>query len=151
MTVYRITNEVFKDDISGNGAALYGSRWNSAGTRMLYTSQFISLCILESLVHLGREEIPDTQYLLYIEIPDGNSISKISPLRIKNRWKREFEFTQWLGDEFIKNGQSLILEVPSVIVPQESNFLINPQHRDFRKVKIISSELLELDKRLMIK
>ena len=150
MIVYRITNEVFKDDISGGGAALYGGRWNSSGTRMLYTSQSISLCILESLVHLGRDQIPDSQYLLYIEIPDVHSISEINYKRIKDKWQREFEYTKWLGDEFVKNEQSLVLKVPSAIVPQESNYLVNPLNADFKKVKIISSELLELDRRLMI-
>ncbi len=151
MIVYRITNEVFKADLSGNGAALYGSRWNSVGIHLLYTSQFISLCILESLVHLRREDVPVSQYLLNIEIPDGLKISEISYKKIKNRWQQELGYTRWLGDEFIKNQQNPVLKVPSAIVPQESNFLLNPQHSDFKKVKIISSELLELDKRLMIK
>ncbi|MGN6602575.1 MAG: RES family NAD+ phosphorylase [Ginsengibacter sp.] len=151
MIVYRITNERFKDDIYGKGAALYGGRWNFAGRPMLYTSQFISLCILESLVHLQRGQFPDTQYLLHIEIPEGLSSSEITFNRIKDRWKTETEYTQFLGDDFLKNEQSLMLKVPSVVVPQEHNFLLNPMHKDFKKTKIVSSELLELDKRLMIK
>ncbi|MGN6801446.1 MAG: RES family NAD+ phosphorylase [Ginsengibacter sp.] len=151
MIVYRITNERFKDDISGKGAALYGGRWNFAGRPMLYTSQFISLCILESLVHLQRGQFPDAQYLLHIEIPEGLSSSEITFKRIKDRWKTETEYTQFLGDDFLKNELSLMLKVPSVVVPQEHNFLLNPMHHDFKKIKIVSSELLELDKRLMIK
>ncbi len=148
MIVYRITNEKFKSDISGNGAALYGSRWNSKGNRLLYTSQFISLSILESLVHLRIKEIPNTQYLLHIELPDEIEIADISYKKIKKNWREETEYTQWLGDNFLQNTQSLIMKVPSAIVPQESNFLLNPLHDGFKKVKIISSELLELDKRL---
>ena len=151
MTVYRIANERFKDDISGKGAALYGGRWNFAGRPMLYTSQFISLCILESLVHLQRGQFPETQYLLHIEIPEPLLFQEISFKRIKERWKTESEYTQFLGDEFLKNEQSVILKVPSVVVPQEQNFLLNPVHIDFKKVKIVSSELLEPHKRLMIK
>jgi RES domain-containing protein len=150
MIVYRITNEAYKDDISGRGAALYGSRWNSKGIYLLYTSQFISLGILESLVHLRRQEIPPSQFLLHIEVPDEQEIAEISYKKIKKNWREEIDYTQWLGDQFIQNKQSLIFKVPSVIVPQENNVLLNPLHPDFKKVKIIASELLELDKRLTV-
>ena len=150
MIVYRITNEKFKSDISGNGAALYGSRWNSKGKRLLYTSQFISLSILESLVHLKIKEIPSTQYLLHIELPDDIEIAEISYKKIKINWREETEYTQWLGNNFLQNNQSLIMKVPSAIVPQESNILLNPMHARFKKVKIVLSELLELDKRLTV-
>jgi RES domain-containing protein len=148
MIVYRITNEIFKADLSGNGAALYGSRWNSKGNSLLYTSGFIALSILESLVHLKRKEIPPSQYLLHIEFPDENPIAEISYKRIKKHWNEEPEYTQWLGDQFLRNNHSLVMKVPSVIVPQESNFLLNPLHPKFKNVKIINSELLQLDKRL---
>ncbi|MEO9145454.1 MAG: RES family NAD+ phosphorylase [Ginsengibacter sp.] len=149
MIVYRITNEPYKNDISGNGAALFGSRWNSKGIHLLYTSQSISLSILESLVHLKRKEIPSSQYLLHIELPEVKEIAEISYKKIKKGWYRELEYTQWIGDQFIQNKQSLFLKVPSAIVPSESNFLLNPLHVEFKKVKIIASELLELDKRLI--
>jgi RES domain-containing protein len=148
MIVYRITNETYKDDISGNGAALYGSRWNTRGLPLLYTSQFISLSILESLVHLKKKEIPPTQYLLHIEVPDENKIAEISYKKIRKNWHEEPEYTQWLGDQFLQNNQGLVLKVPSAVVLQESNFLLNPLHTKFKKVRIISTELLELDKRL---
>jgi RES domain-containing protein len=151
MIVFRITNEKYKNDVSGNGAALYGSRWNSKGLPLLYTSQFISLSILESLVHLKRTEIPPTQYLLHIEVPDENDVAEISYKKIRANWHQEAEYTQWLGDQFLQNNQVLMLKVPSAIVLQESNFLLNPLHSSFKKVRIISSELLELDKRLMMK
>jgi RES domain-containing protein len=149
MIVYRITNEAYKNDLSGNGAALYGSRWNSKGIRLLYTSQFISLSILESLVHLKRNEIPFNQYLLSIEFPDQKKIAELSYKKMKKNWHEENEYTQWMGDQFIKNKESLALKVPSAIVPQENNFLLNPFHSEFKKVKIVSSELLQLDKRLI--
>lgn len=148
MIVFRITNETYKNDISGNGAAMFGSRWNSKGTRLLYTSQSISLSILESLVHLKRGDIPPTQYLLHIELPDEKEIAEISYKKIKKDWHREIEYTQWMGDQFIRNKKNLFLKVPSAIVPQESNVLLNPAHNEFKKVKLVASELLELDKRL---
>jgi len=149
MIVYRITNETYKNDISGNGAALFGSRWNSKGIHLLYTSQSISLSILESLVHLKRKEFPSTQYLIHIKLPEENETPEISYKKIKKGWHTELEYTQWIGDQFIQNKQSLLLKVPSVIVPQESNVLLNPLHVEFKKVKIVTAELLELDKRLI--
>jgi RES domain-containing protein len=149
MIVYRITNEAYKTDISGQGSFLFGSRWNSKGFRLLYTSQFISLSILESLVHLKRQYIPSAQYLLHIELPDSKEITEVSVKKLKKDWHQQFDYTQEIGDQFIKSNQILSLKVPSAIVPQENNFLLNPLHADFKKVKIISSELLELDKRLL--
>ncbi len=149
MTVYRISNEAFKNDISGNGAAINGSRWNSYGIRLLYTSEYISLSILESLVHLQRNYIPASQYLLHIEMPTTYSITEISFKKLKQGWIKESEYTQWIGDQFIKGNNAMVLKVPSAIVPQEHNYLFNPQHVEFEQVKIIMTEPLELDKRLL--
>jgi len=148
MIVYRISNELYKEDISGNGAAINGSRWNSKNTRMLYTGENISLTILESLVHLRKSDIPDKQYLLFIEIPDVE-FSEVKQDKIKQDWQKHISYTQWIGDQFILINQSLVLKVPSAVVPQEHNFLINPLHIEFKKVKLVKNELLELDKRLL--
>ena len=149
MIVFRIFNELYKEDISGNGAAINGSRWNSKGTRMVYTGEYISLVILESLVHLRTVDIPKKQYLLQIELPDSD-FSEVKQSKIKDNWQQHLNYTQWMGDQFILANQSLILKVPSAIVPQEHNFLINPLHAEFKKVKVIKTELLELDKRLLL-
>ena len=149
MIVYRIANEEFKTDISGEGSAIYGGRWNSIGMKLLYTSEFISLTILESLVHFRSDLIPPSQFLLYIDIPEKDII-EISTDKLNSGWVTEPDYTQWIGDQFINSNQAMILKVPSVIVPQESNLLINPLHKDFKKVKLISTELLQLDKRLHI-
>ena len=148
MIVYRISNELYKEDISGNGAAIYGSRWNSKNIKMLYTGEYISLCMLESLVHLRKIDIPTTQYLLSILVPDVE-FQDIKLSKLKEDWQHHINYTQWIGDQFISGNQHLYLKVPSAIVPQEHNFLINPQHKDFKKTKVISSELLEFDKRLL--
>jgi RES domain-containing protein len=148
MIVYRISNEKFKNDISGNGASVNGSRWNSRNIRILYTGEYISLSILESLVHLREVDIPEKMYLLNIEIPEAVHL-EIKNSKLIERWQQHISYTQWMGDQFIIANQSLVLKVPSAVVPQEHNFLINPLHKDFKKVKVISSELLQLDKRLL--
>ena len=81
-------------------------------------------------------------------MPDEKEIAEISYKKIKKDWQHEIEYTQWMGDQFIRNKKNLFLKVPSAIVPQESNFLLNPAHNEFKKVKLVASELLELDKRL---
>jgi RES domain-containing protein len=148
MIVYRISNELYKEDISGNGAAINGSRWNSKNIRMVYTGEYISLSILESLVHLREIDIPEKQYFLTIQIPDVE-FQDIILSKLKDKWQQHINYTQWIGDQFIKNNEALVLIVPSAIVPQEHNFLINPLHATFKKVKIVNTELLELDKRLL--
>ena len=148
MIVYRILNELYKEDISGNGAAINGSRWNSKNIRMVYTGEYISLSILESLVHLREIDIPEKQYFLTIQIPDVE-FQDIILSKLKDKWQQHINYTQWIGDQFIKNNEALVLKVPSAIVPQEHNFLINPLHATFKKVKIVNTELLELDKRLL--
>ena len=149
MIVSRISNELYKEDISGNGAAINGSRWNSKGTQLLYTGEYISLVILESLVHLRTIDIPEKQYLLQIELPDVD-FSEIKLAKIKDNWQQHLAYTQWMGDQFVSANQSLILKVPSAIVPQEHNFLVNPLHAEFKKVKVVKTELLQLDKRLLL-
>ena len=148
MIVYRIANEPFNEDLSGEGAAMYGGRWNSMGVKMIYTAQSISLTILEALVHLRIDILPPAQFLLSIEVPD-KEIAVVSLEKIKPGWASEVEYTQWIGDQFIASGKSLLLQVPSVIIPQEKNILINPLHKEFKKVKLISTELFRLDQRLI--
>lgn len=150
MMVYRIANEPYRQDISGTGAALYGARWNSVGVYLLYTSQHISLSILESLVHLPKNIFPPSQYLLHIEFPDHSEMGEISLKKLKAGWQEQVAYTQWMGDQFIQHTKQLVLKVPSAVVPEEHNFLLNPLHADFKKVKIVRSELLQLDKRLII-
>ena len=149
MIVYRITNEAYKDDISGYGAALYGSRWNPVGFAGLYTSQYISLAILEILVRATKFTSPDSYTLTSFEIPD-NCIFSIQLKKLKKEWKLDLKYTQGIGEDFLTENNCLCLQVPSAIVPMENNFLLNPLHPDFKKVKIIDSELLELDKRLIM-
>lgn len=148
MTLYRLTTSHFATDLSGEGAKIYGGRWNPVGIAVLYLSEFISLSILEILVRANKFTSPDTYTLLSIQIPES-SIVNIEMIKLKKNWQHHIEYTRSIGEDFLKINQTLTLKVPSAIVPQEHNFLINPMHKDFKKVKIINSELLELDKRLL--
>ena len=148
MIIYRLATSEFAEDLSGEGAKIYGGRWNPVGLAAVYISEFISLSILEILVRANKFTSPDTYTLLSIQIPESSTVT-IELKKLKSEWQNSIEYTRSIGEEFLRDNQTLVLKVPSAIVTQEHNFLINPLHKDFKKVKIVHSELLELDKRLL--
>lgn len=148
MIVYRITNSAYNDDISGTGAKLMGSRWNSKGVPVLYTSQHISLSVLEMLVNTNFKDYAIALDLMYINFPDQLTMSIIELNSLKNNWKDDFEYTRYMGDEFIIQKESLFLRVPSAVIHEEYNYLANPLHPDFKKIKIIKTKSFWPDQRL---
>lgn len=151
MIVYRLAIEAYKEDLSGTGAKLVGGRWNSTGTAVVYTTENISLAVLEILVRADTEDIPLNYYLLNIYIPDTENAVLIAKNKLKVGWKDDLNLTQWMGNEFIKNDESLLLKVPSAIIDEEHNFIINPKHPHFKNVKIASLKKFRFDKRLFLK
>jgi RES domain-containing protein len=148
MIVYRITNAAFDDDITGTGAKLNGARWNSKGTPMLYCAQHISLAVLEMLVNTQFKDYSIELSLMYIRLPDDIKPAEIKLNKIKTGWKEDHSYTKFMGDEFIRQNNSLILQVPSAVINEEFNFLVNPLHADFKKIKIIHSKSFWPDARL---
>jgi RES domain-containing protein len=148
MILHRICNSNYKDDISGNGARLFGARWNSVGLPMLYTTEHISLAALEMLVHINYTEVPISFHVLSIFIPDDATIAALQNNKLKPTWRNDTGYSTYIGDEFIKSKESLCLKVPSAVVQEENNFLINPLHIDFKKVRITSARQFEFDNRL---
>lgn len=148
MIIYRLAVQQFADDLSGTGAKLMGGRWNAPGLPVLYTTENISLAALEILVNAGREYIPPTYRLLKLLVPDTVEYSSISKDKLKKQWKDDFEYTQWIGSEFLKQNKNLVIKVPSAVVDEEHNFLFNPGHSDFKKLKIVTISHFQFDKRL---
>ena len=151
MIIYRLGSGDHIKDLSGTGSKLYGGRWNSIGLPAIYTTENISLAILEILVHVKRYNSPLDYHLLTISIPDSIKPVTISQEKLKKNWKDDPAYSQFMGDAFLKSKQSLLLKVPSVIVEQENNFILNPAHADATKIKIVSTRLFEFDKRLYLK
>ncbi len=151
MIIYRLSSGDYMNDLSGTGSKLYGGRWNSVGMKAIYTTENISLAILEILVHIKKYKRPLDYHLVTISIPDSIKPVIIIKEKLKKNWKDDAAYSQFMGDEFLKNGQSLVLKVPSVIVEQEYNFILNPGHADAGKIKIVSTKLFEFDKRLYLK
>ncbi len=148
MIVYRITHSRYRQDLSGEGAALFGARWNSKGTRLLYTSEHISLCALEMLVHVGLPFMGRHFHLLQLHIPDDEACAEIKLAKLKSQWQADISYTAFMGDQFAAGKQALILKVPSAVISDENNYLINPLHPAFRKLRIAHSAEFIFDKRL---
>jgi len=147
MITYRITRSAFKSDLSGNGAKLNGSRWNSKGQAMLFTAEHISLATLEMLVHINFVEIPDSFHVLSIDLPESSPQLEIKLSNLKSSWKNDEEYTAFMGDAFLRQNDALFLKVPSAVITDEHNYIINPGHKDFSKIRIVRSKPFTFDKR----
>lgn len=148
MELFRFAHKNFKDDISGEGARLFGGRWNSIGIAALYVSSTASLALLEVLAHQVKFSDLDDQHLITLHIPSSISVAKVALSKLKKDWKEDVEHTQFIGDSFLKEGEHLLLQVPSVVVPLEWNYVINPNHKDHRKIRIVSTVPFSFDVRL---
>jgi RES domain-containing protein len=148
--LYRICKSKYSDDLSGNGAKLFGGRWNSKGIPVVYTSGTKALAVLELLVHTPINLLPNNLKIITISIPDKTIIDEYIINQLPKDWKTYPSplKNQLLGDKWIHNGKALVLKVPSVIINSEFNFLINPHHSDISKVRIIKKERFEIDERL---
>ncbi|RYD81181.1 MAG: RES domain-containing protein [Sphingobacteriales bacterium] len=147
MIIYRISNSLYSDDITGTGAKLTGSRWNSKGFPMLYTAEHISLAVLEMLVHTNFKDYSINLDLLTIQLPQQALQSNIDVKKLKKDWTKDINYSRFIGDEFIKDKQNLVLRVPSAVIEDENNYLVNPLHPDFKKVKIIETRSFKPDER----
>lgn len=153
MVVFRIEREKYLDTtLKGVGASMTeGYRWNSLNTRMVYTSETRALATLEVSVHLDlSEDLPEDRYYVEIEIPDTIIIQEVKLEDLPEDWnaKPPALITQTIGDDFVNYNESAILKVPSSIVPQEFNYLINPNHSDATKIKVVSVTKMIFDSRL---
>ncbi len=134
----------------GEGAYRYGGRWSSPGTRLTYTSEHQSLAMLEYFVHLDPEDPPDDLTLCTADIPDGVSRERVDADRLLATWRESpapAELAE-MGDEFLRKGKSCLLIVPSALAVQENNWLINPQHPEFRQITLNPPGALGYDPRM---
>lgn len=133
----------------GEGARLFGGRWNSAGHRVVYTSQSAALATLEILVHLGSSAALASWVLIECRFSDG-LVTVVDRKTLPRHWRRfpALSELQRIGNDWISAGTSAVLEVPSAIITSEHNYLLNPEHKDFRKIDIQPSVPFSFDVRL---
>jgi RES domain-containing protein len=150
ITGWRIVPEDRADAaFSGEGARLYGGRWNSAGVAMIYAAQHQSLAALEVRVHIDAA-VKFKTYKCFAFHFDDRLMEIFRVDLLPKNWREEPPppSLQRLGDNWARAGKSAILAVPSVIIPSEFNYLINPRHRDFAKIRIERPSDFAFDQRL---
>ena len=148
-SAWRITKQKHaRSAFSGEGARLYGGRWNSPGTAVIYTAQSQSLAVLEVLVHLDSPELLK-KYLLFEVAIEPVYVDECDPSDLPRNWKANPvpAKVQAIGDDWVASGRSAVLRVPSVLVPAESSFLLNPRHPDFGKLRIGKAFPFQFDPR----
>ncbi len=147
MILYRIARRPYAD-LSGTGARLFGGRWNSEGKAMVYLTSSRSLAMLEALVHLSPTNVPDDFCIMTIEAPED--ILEVPVKTLPPNWYEypEPNNLKLIGNNFLAEKKHLLLKVPSAIVKEEFNYLLNPQHPDAGRVKILAIEPFMFDQRL---
>jgi RES domain-containing protein len=147
MKVFRITVMKYADQLSASGIP---GRWNSKDVKVVYTAASRALACLENVVHRNSRGLQDNFRIIQIEIPDNLKIVVIDKTKLISGWYKyeNMAHTQKIGDQWVKDISSAILKVPSVIIPEEFNYILNPSHEDFKKIKYLGSEPFEFDPRL---
>ena len=153
MILYRLCRAIYAEDLSGKGAEKSGGRWNTKGHAVVYTSSSRALCVAEIAVHFPIGILPDGFVLSTIFVDDDSSMEHIAANELPSNWNLypPTLATQTIGNQFIIQSKSLILRVPSAVVQGDYNYLLNPNHPQFKKVKIVSTEIFTFDDRLFTK
>lgn len=134
----------------GEGARRYGGRWNPPGTAVVYASETRALCLLEVLAGL-RAVKPVQAYVLIPATFDDSLVLDVGTRDLPPEWRRHppHPGTQRIGREWVDRKRSAVLRVPSAIVPEEANYLLNPAHPDFGQIEIGTPEEVTIDPRLL--
>ena len=148
MRVWRISNYA---DLRGLGGIRAGGRWHSAGHPVVYSADHPAAALLEKLVHFefdSTEDLPKTYQLLEIDIPARVKTSRVAPAKLGSDWQRQEDITRAIGNHWLRSASTSVLVVPSAITPNAVNYIINPRHSDFDKIKIVSAARYPFDVRL---
>lgn len=152
MRAWRIARRKYQA-LDGEGARVNGGRWNSEGRAAVYASETLALAALEYLVHVEPLLAPSDLVAMEIELPDDPGLGvRVEPGQFPDANWQQYPAPEWeaeLGDLWLAEGEFLWLAVPSAIVPQEHNILINPLHPRMRDVRVVSVRAFGFDKRLL--
>ena len=149
MRVWRICSRRHQR-FDGEGARRYGGRWNHAGTSVVYTSGSLSLAALELFVHVDIDIAPAGLVAVPVEIPDSLKVESIDPAELPKNWRAYPgpEALKDLGTAWVSKSSSAILAVTSAVIPNEQNYLLNPKHRDMRRIRIQHAIPFQFDARM---
>lgn len=152
MILWRICSSRYrKKSISGEGARQVGGRWNYPGLPVVYTSESLSLCALEFFANVDRDLIPKDLIRVKIYVPEKSSLNIVEISQLPKNWKNfpSPSRLKKLGSKWLETKESLLLKVPSALIPEEYNFLINPLHKEFSKVEVVNIKPFNFDSRLL--
>ena len=147
MLIYRIGSGRYPAN-DGIGASLYGGRWNHKGTPVIYAAASRALCALEVLANAS--ELAGDYIVVPIEVPDDLGATTLSVDSLPSNWDaaQAGNDTADIGTEWAKSLETAVLVVPSAIIAQEHNYILNPRHRDFSRVHFLTPEPFHFDDRL---
>jgi RES domain-containing protein len=136
--------------LDGEGARAAGGRWNSKGIPMVYTSATLSLAALEYLVNVGLEEAPADLVSISVEVPATVSRRELGIGELPANWRTypAPERLAAIGTTWVSSLESAVLIVPSCVIPEEKNWLVNPRHPDARRIRIEKKTTFRLDPRV---
>lgn len=146
MLVFRICLEKWSHELRASGRA---ARWNSEGVYLIYTAGSRALACLENLVHRSGEGNHGLFRTLEISVPASVSCYELPEKSLSASWQNaaNYPLCRALGDDWIRSGRSCIMKVPSALIPEEFNYLINPHHKDFKRIKIKNTHSFFFDGR----
>jgi RES domain-containing protein len=149
MIVYRISSNRYAKDLTGEGSRLYGGRWNHRLTACIYTSQSRALAVLEYTVNITADDIPRGLSMIALDIPDDNILDISEPM-LPGNWKETpaTASTKDFGTRILKAMRYPVIKIPSTIIPQEFNFILNPFHSDSTAFVIIGIHDFVYDMRI---
>jgi RES domain-containing protein len=148
--VFRLCRAAFKA-LDGEGARLWGGRWNSPGSPVVYTSGSLALAAMEYLIHVDPSDVPGDLTALTIEFPDTLSMGTVANSALPTGWELPTDLVacQAIGDDWVKAGAVAVLKVPAAAVPEEYNYLLNPRHSSANNVAIVAERPFVYDPRLL--
>jgi len=150
MKVWRICREIHAAEaFSGEGARLFGGRWNSPGVKVVYASSSLALAAVETFVHLEPNLRPADLVSIEAEIPGDMATERLDLHSLPRKWyELRGESLRTIGDRWIRSGSTVALYVPSAAIREEWNTLLNPGHRDFHRLRIGRPKAFEFDLRM---
>ena len=150
ITVWRIVSANYKDKAyTGDGARIHGGRWNSKGVAVVYTAGSLALASIEMIVNLPAPKLLQKYVRISAHI-NLDLVSELSEADLPEDWNNRpiSPSTRAIGDRWVKKQSSAVLRVPSIVVPEEYNYLLNPTHPDFAKIEIGKPIVYYFDPRL---
>jgi len=150
LSVYRMALKGYISKNDGGGSFKYGGRWTPKVYRAIYTSASRSLCFYEFMVNNNIGELPEDLFSIEIRIPQILKTKKIKAQDLPKDWKKPFSIQcKQIGQAWLTESKSSVLIVPSAGFDEEFNYILNPEHADFKKIKFMAPKKFLADERVL--